>query len=105
MELLLLNLLIQILNKHAMDNFSSQNLIEKLDNWTYRFLKENFGIVTPPSDPKPVFVKKPNTVSFSKEHLRKVIRALERAGLKNSEKLKQMQGKRRIFIRKHEKSF
>ena len=78
----------QILNNHAMNNLPSQKLIEKLDNWTYEFLKEKFGIVPPPTDPKPTFVKKPNKrmsqLRIRKNNLRKAIWALERAGLKDS---------------------
>lgn len=95
----------QILNKHVMNNLSSQKLIEKLDDWTYEFLKEKFGIIPPPTDPKPVFVKKPNKrmaqLRIQKNNLRKAIRALEHAGLKDSEEWKQMQRERFILIRKH----
>ena len=95
----------QIFPQRVLDNLPSQELIEKLDKWTYKFLEEKFGVFPPPTDPKPIFVKKPNKrmVRFraQKSNLRKAVRTLERAGLKNSEAWKQLQRQRLVLIRSH----
>ena len=72
-----------IFKKSVLNNNTSQDLIEKFDNWLYDFFFDKFGTV-PAVEAKPIYVKTPHKglqrLREDKKRVRKTMRFLKKAG-------------------------
>ena len=95
----------KIMTKSIMGSLSPQELIEKFNKWIYAFFKDKFGTVPPTEKKKPTFIKKPNKalsrLREDKKRVRKTLRILERAGLKDTPEWNLLQRERLVLTRKH----
>lgn len=98
------NALPRVFKKSKTQNKSSQDLITKFNDWLYKFFDDKFGTV-PPSESKPVYVKPKHKgllrLRADKNRLRKTLRILERAGLKDTPEWNALQRERFSLVRRH----
>jgi hypothetical protein len=83
---------------------TSDELISRFDKWIYNFFLDKLGVATPPSIKKP-FVKKPNKalerVRTDKKRVRKALKTLSKAGLKDTPEWKRLKSDWFVLVRKH----
>ena len=93
-----------VFKRSLFKRMTSDELISKFDNWIYNFFLDKFGVVPPPNVKKP-FVKKPNKalerVRTDKKRIRKTLKALSKAGLKDTPEWKRLKSEWFVLVRKH----
>lgn len=94
----------QVFKKSVITNNSSQHLVDKFDTWLYNFFYDKFGTVPPTAD-KATFTKKPHKglqrLRTDKKRVRKALRILSKAGLKDTPEWKLLQREWFTLVRKH----
>lgn len=93
-----------VFKRAQFERLTSDELISRFDKWIYNFFLDKLGVVPPPSVKKP-FVKKPNKalerVRTDKKRIRKALKALSKAGLKDTPEWKRLKSDWFVLVRKH----
>lgn len=94
----------KLFSKSVMKKLSSSDLLQKYNDWIFKFFLDKFGVI-PPSEKKPVFVKKPNPgllrLRADKNRIRKIMKVFKRAGLEGTPEHKNLKREWLTVVRKH----